>query len=204
MSADADKQMTKSPLDELTDDNTDWQVLSQDWQSQPYQKSDIEALIKQTRRRVFWAKTILALDLISTLSLIVLFFVGMVSDAWSVATSLYIGFGAIVSVAFCVYTFRFRMNVWRQVAQSPENAIPNAMANCQASIRYFEVCKWFAYILFPVANWYIYEVAKVNETPLLRGIVLANALILAVWGGCHYFQKKRHKEYIHLSSLNTK
>ena len=204
MSNDVDKQMTKSPLEQLTDGDADWQALSQDWQSQPYQKSDIKALIKQTRRRVLWSKSILALDLISTLALIVLFFVGLYQETLAIATLFYIGFGAIVSVAFCVYTFRFRFNVWRQVAQSPDNAIPNAMANCQASIRYLKVCKWFAYILFPVANWYIYEVAKVNETPLLRGIIFANALIIAVWGGCHYFQKKRHKEYIHLSSLNTK
>ena len=36
-----------------------WLSLSQDWQSQPYEKTDIQALLKQTKKR-----TLLALSLI--------------------------------------------------------------------------------------------------------------------------------------------
>ncbi|WP_448569771.1 hypothetical protein [Thalassotalea ganghwensis] len=204
MSEEGKKQMANSPLEQLTDDDLDWQNLSSDWQSQPFQKTDISALIKQTRRRVIWAKSLLVIDIVSTLSLIIMFFAGLWVLDWSFATLCYVAFGSVFSVIFCIYTVSIRLKAWRQMCQSPDKALENAIANCLSSVKYMKVCKLSVYILFPVVNWYIYELSKIKEVGAYEGYAYSNILLLSVWGIFEYYYRKSRTEYIHLSSLQTK
>ena len=67
----------KSPLDDQ------WQSLVDDWQSQPYQKVDIQALLKQSQKRTLGAKLLLLFDIVATLAIIIAFIVGYVGNTMS-------------------------------------------------------------------------------------------------------------------------
>ncbi|XQW84381.1 hypothetical protein ACOYR1_14750 [Thalassotalea piscium] len=171
-----------------------WAELAEDWQNQPYQKTDINKLIKQTRRRVFTAKCCVALDIIGTIVIVIAFFIMLFSEDEELATLYYLGFGGIASIAFCIHTVRFRIQGWRQLSDTPDKAIVNAIANCQSSIKYAQVCKFSCYGLLPAVNWYLYEIAHTHDKALWPSLVFINVFVAALWGVSHYFLRKRQNE----------
>jgi len=95
-----------------------WLSLSQDWQSQPYEKTDIQTLLKQTKKRTLLAKSLLLIDAIATLGLIIALLVGLYQGDWGTATIAYLAFGAITSVVFVYYEIKIRLRIWQHSCDS--------------------------------------------------------------------------------------
>ncbi len=177
----------------------EWLTISQDWQSQPFDKADIAALIKQTKRRMLQAKALLAFDVIGTFVLSVAVLYGFFYANWEVATLIYAGTASILSIIFVVYAVQIRLASWRLFAVEPENIINTAIVGCKASLQYIRLLKLSCYALFPLMNWYLYEVVTSKGKSLLIPLLIANGSILLMYIITHYYQVKREKE---LAQLN--
>lgn len=104
-----DTSLETSILDE------EWDNLTQDWQSQPVEKTDINALVKQTRNRTLWAKSIYVLNIIATLSLLVSFGYGVFKDEFGTPWNTYFGVGGLLSCIFVYYETKIRLAVWSKI-----------------------------------------------------------------------------------------
>ncbi|MGB1199121.1 MAG: hypothetical protein ACPG46_08730 [Thalassotalea sp.] len=181
--------------------NVSWDELTQDWQEQPYQKTDISELVKQTKRRVVVGKCCLVLDLVGTLGAIVAFIYGATLGGWKEPTLYYLGFGCIISAIFCFQTVKVRVQGWRQLKGSPDNAIANAIINCKSSIQYTQLSKYVCYLILPAANWYLFEIMSTSEKSVTPPLIFINVFLSVVWAISHYFFIKRSKELIQLKSF---
>lgn len=181
-----------------------WQALSQDWQSQPFDKVDIKALLKQTQKRTFWAKFLLALDIIATLAFIITVVVMWFNDSQDQATMAYLGFGAVISVVFVYYEVKYRLATWQQGAASPELAIENAINGIKSSISYIRLIKLFCFILLPAANWYVITITQQMDKPIWPSMLFINSFIVLIWGGADLFHRKRKLELANLRMVNSK
>lgn len=195
------EKVNQAPLQKNTEIDMQWAELAEDWQSQPYPKTDINKLIQKTKRRVIAAKCCLALDVLGTLAIIVYFLITLFSVEQNTATLYYLGFGSIVTVAFCIHTVRFRLQAWRQLSDSPDKAITNAIANCKSSVKYLQVCKLSCYLLLPAVNWYLYELSASADKPMWPPLLFINVFVGFVWGVSHYLLSKRKIELIQLNGL---
>lgn len=176
-----------------------WLTLSQDWQSQPYEKTDIQALLKQTRKRTLLAKSLLAIDVIATVGLIIALLVGLYQGDWGTATIAYLAFGAITSVVFVYYEIKIRLRIWQHSCDSPDKAVLNAIEGAESSIKYIKLIKLSCWLILPAANWYIYAMISGSEKSPWPPFFVINIVIVSLWLVSHWFHKKRTKE---LSQLN--
>ena len=176
-----------------------WLSLSQDWQSQPYEKTDIQALLKQTKKRTLLAKSLLLIDAIATLGLIIALLVGLYQGDWGTATIAYLAFGAITSVVFVYYEIKIRLRIWKHSCDSPDKAVANAIAGVESSIKYIKLIKLSCWLLLPAVNWYIYAMIGETEQSPWQPFFVINMVIVSLWLVSHWFHKKRTKE---LSQLN--
>ena len=176
-----------------------WLSLSQDWQSQPYEKTDIQALLKQTKKRTLLAKSLLLIDAIATLGLIIALLVGLYQGDWGTATIAYLAFGAITSVVFVYYEIKIRLRIWQHSCDSPDKAVANAIAGVESSIKYIKLIKLSCWLLLPAVNWYIYAMIGETEQSPWQPFFVINMVIVSLWLVSHWFHKKRTKE---LSQLN--
>jgi hypothetical protein len=176
-----------------------WLSLSQDWQSQPYEKTDIQALLKQTKKRTLLAKSLLAIDAIATIGLIIALVVGLYQGDWGTATIAYLAFGAITSVVFVYYEIKIRLRIWQHSCDSPDKAVTNAIAGVESSIKYIKLIKLSCWLILPAANWYIYAMIGGSEKSPWPPFFVINIVIVSLWLVSHWFHKKRTKE---LSQLN--
>lgn len=175
-----------------------WEILSQDWQSQPYAKADVEALLKQTRARTLWAKTLLILNIIATLFFIGMAATMMITGSEDTATMFYFIFAAIFSIVFVYYEVRIRLTVWRQFASSPEQAVDNAIKGLESSLKYIQLTKNFCWVLLPGGCWYAVEMAEQAEKSPWSGVIFVSIFISLIWAITHGFYLKRSKELKHL------
>jgi hypothetical protein len=186
-----DKEQLSSdeqPLDE------NWLLLSQDWQTQPYEKTDVSALLRQTKKRTLLAKSLLALDVLATLALVVALLVGLYQGDWGTATIAYLTFGSIGSLVFVYYEIKIRLYLWQHCCDSPDKAVANAISGIESSIRYIKLTKLSCYFLLPAVNWYLYAmIAESEKSPWLSFIVI-NSFIIGMWLLTHWFHLKRNKE----------
>lgn len=186
---------------EVFDDT--WAELSQDWQSQPYEKVDIKALLAQTRKRTFWAKFLLSLNILATISFIVVVIILWISDSQDTATMTYLIFGAVGSIIFVYYEINIRLNAWQQISVSPELAVKNAIKGVESSIQYIRLTKFSCWFLIPAGSWYVIEMAKQADKPIWLGLILMNGAVAVMWGITHCFHRKRNAELAQLKlSLN--
>jgi hypothetical protein len=203
-SADSDKELDKDnqtpPLDEQPLDEN-WLILSRDWQAQPFEKTDINKLLKQTKRRTLWAKSLLAIDIIATLGLIIALMVGLYQGDWGTATIAYFTFGSLGSVVFVYYEIEIRLRIWQRSCDSPDKAVENAIAGVESSIKYIKLIKWSCWLLLPVVNWYIYAMIEASEKSPLPAFIFINVFVLSMWLVTHWFHKKRDEELAQLSSV---
>lgn len=185
----------EKPLDE------DWLLLSQDWQTQPYEKTDIEVLLKQTKKRTLLAKSLLALDVIATISLFIALFVALYQGDWGRATVAYLAFGSIGSLVFVYYEIKIRLRIWQHCCDSPDKAVENAISGIESSIRYIKLIKLSCWLLLPVVNWYIYAMLEESEKSPWPPFLVINSFVIVMWSITHWFQLKRKKELMQLSSV---
>ena len=178
-----------------------WLSLSQDWQSQPYEKTDIQALLKQTKKRTLLAKSLLVVDVIATLGLIIALLVGLYQADWGTATIIYLAFGAITSVVFVYYEIKIRLRIWQHSCDSPDKAIVNAIAGVESSIKYIKLIKFSCWLLLPAVNWYIYAMIGETEKSPWPPFLVINMVIVNLWLISHWFHQKRTKELIQLSLI---
>lgn len=171
-----------------------WAELSQDWQSQPYQKVDVQALLVQTKKRTFWAKFLLSLNVLATIAFIVAVGVMWMNDSKDTATMIYLVFGSVGSIVFVYFEIKIRLTAWRQVAASPEHAIDNAIKGIESSISYIRLTKFSCYFLVPVGCWYLVEMAQQDGKSIWGGLLIMNSIIAVMWIITHYFHCKRNAE----------
>jgi hypothetical protein len=178
-----------------------WLSLSQDWQSQPYEKTDIQALLKQTKKRTLLAKSLLVIDVIATVGLIIALLVGLYQGDWGTATIAYLAFGAITSVVFVYYEIKIRIRIWQHSCDSPDKAVANAIAGVESSIKYIKLIKLSFGLLLPAVNWYIYAMIGETEKSPWPPFFVINMVIVSLWLISHWFHQKRTKELIQLSLI---
>jgi len=178
-----------------------WLELSQDWQSQPYEKADIQTLLKQTKKRTLQAKSLLALDIIATVGLFIALFVGLYQGDWGNATIAYLAFGSIGSLVFVYFEVKIRLQIWRQSCGSPDKAVANAIVGVESSIRYIKLIKLSCWLLLPAANWYIFVMLEESQKSPWPPFITMNSFVIVMWLITHWFHVKRKKELIQLSSV---
>lgn len=194
-----DKDNQKPPLDEQPLDEN-WLILSRDWQAQPFEKTDINKLLKQTKRRTLWAKSLLALDVIGTIGTFIALFVGLYQGGWGTTTIVFLAFAGITSMVFVYYEIKIRLRIWQHSCDSPDKAVANAIVGIESSINFIKLTKLSCWLVLPAANGYIYAMIEESEKSPLPAFIFINVFVLSMWLVTHWFHKKRDAE---LSQLNS-
>ena len=182
-------------------DNT-WAELTQDWQSQPYEKVDVQALLSQTKKRTFWAKFLLALNILATVCFIFVVIVMWLSNSQDKTTMTYLIFAAVGSVIFVYYEIKIRLIAWQQVSASPDMAVKNAIKGIESSINYIRLTKFSCWFLVPAGSWYVIEMAKQNDKSMWLGLIIMNVSVGVMWGITHLFHRKRKAELAKLKNTD--
>lgn len=185
------------PLDE------NWLLISKDWQSQPVPKTDIEQLLKRTRRRTNGAKTCFALNVIATLGLLIAFVYGSLSGQLGKPMNTYLGIGGLLSLVMVYYEMKIRLSAWKGLCDSPQKAIEHAITGCKSSMQYMMLTKASTVPFFFLMNWFIYTVGKTSDKPVLVAFIFANGFVVGVYIIADYLHQKRKKEYQQLLALKT-
>jgi len=178
-----------------------WLSLSQDWQTQPFEKTDIQVLLKQTKRRTLWAKLLLAFDIVATLAVIIAFMIGMYQGDWNNATITYLGVCGLLSAVFVYYEIQIRQQTWQHSCDSPDKAIQNAIAGCKSSIKYVLLIKYSTWLVFPVVNGYLFVMVSESDKSPWPAFIIVNFFVIAMWSISHFFHLKRNKELKQLMTL---
>ena len=179
-----------------------WAELTQDWQSQPYEKVDVQALLSQTKKRTFWAKFLLALNILATVCFIVVVIVMWLSNSQDKTTMTYLIFAAVGSVIFVYYEIKIRLIAWQQVSASPDMAVKNAIKGIESSINYIRLTKFSCWFLVPAGSWYVIEMAKQNDKSIWLGLIIMNVSVGVMWGITHLFHRKRKAELAKLKNTS--
>ncbi len=196
----SEKDKKHSPSDEQPLDE-DWLLLSRDWQAQPYEKTDIQALLKQTKKRTLLAKSLLAIDVVATIALIIALLVGLYQGDWGTATIAYFAFGSIGSLVFVYLEIKIRLRIWQHCCDSPDKAVENAISGIESSIRYIKLIKLSCWLLLPAVNWYIYAMLEESDKSPWPPFIFINVFVLVMWSITHWFHLKRKKELTQLCSV---
>ena len=178
-----------------------WAELSQDWQAQPTPKTDIQALLRQTRRRTYGAKFCFALNVIATLSLIVVFIYGLIDNQLGDPFNTYIGLGALISVFFVYFEIKIRAATWRQLCDSPDKAIENAVIACKSSMNYMRMTKYSFIPFLVLVNWFIFAIEETTEKSIIPPLLFVNGFMLVMFAIFEYLHRKRKKQYQQLLQL---
>jgi hypothetical protein len=196
------KDKTISPELSMLDEQ--WAEMSQDWQSQPFVKTDINKLLKQTKQRTLVAKLLLSLDIVATVGMIIAGLYMWINNSKDQATMIYLGGGGALSVIFVYFAVKFRVTAWRANCGSPDKAIEHAIAGCQSSLSYIKLIKFSSLVICPISNWYLYTASQQMSKSPMFGFIFLNGLLITVWLITHSFDLKRKKELKFLKSLDTK
>ncbi|NQY34496.1 MAG: hypothetical protein HRT37_05935 [Alteromonadaceae bacterium] len=187
---------------ELLDEQ--WLALTEDWQSQPYDKVDIKVLFNKTRRRILGAKCLLALDLVATLAMIVFMIIGFISDSFDMATLYFLVFGVVSSIVYIAYTIYIRSGTWALSEQSPTDVISTAIVGYKSSLKFIRLIKVSTIGMFFGTNIYLVVMNQVHEKPIIGALLLINILMAVMYTGAHYYQVKRQEELAHMQQFEIK
>ena len=187
-----------SPQDIFGDD---WQTLTQDWQAQPYKKSDIDKLLKRTKRRTFWAKALIWLNVIATIFIIGMTFVIYFYNDAGIATVSYLG---LMSVVFVYYEIKIRKATWKRACESPERAVDNAIRSCTSSLRYIRLIKIFYWAFVVIIIVFTNELSKEIGESFWQMLIEMLILVAICYGVTHWFQRKRLAELARLKQMKSK
>ncbi|GLX79259.1 hypothetical protein tinsulaeT_25990 [Thalassotalea insulae] len=172
-----------------------WLTLTQDWQAQPFEKTDISALLSQTKRRTWWAKGCFILNILATFLSLVGFIYGVVNGQLGQPINSFLGLGGLMSVFFVCYEFKIRRESWSKINNSPEQAIDNALAGYQSSLKYMLLTKWSCVPFAVLANWLVYSVAQQSGRLKLTELVFINLVLVSTFVVAEVLYRKRKKEY---------
>ncbi|NQZ21096.1 MAG: hypothetical protein HRT53_03485 [Colwellia sp.] len=193
------KDETLSPELSMLDEQ--WAEMAQDWQSQPFVKTDINKLLRQTKQRTLIAKLLLSLDIVATLGMLIVGLYMWINNSKDQATMIYLSGGGALSVIYVYFAVKFRVNTWRANCGSPDKAIEHAIAGCQSSLSYIKLIKLSCFVICPLSNWYLFTSSQqMSKSPMFAFIFL-NVLIIALWLITQTFYRKRNKELKFLKSL---
>lgn len=195
------KSETRAESSQIADET--WEKLSQDWQSQPYQSVNAHTLLAQTRKRTLWAKFLLAMNVVATISFIILVVVMWLGDSEDKTTLTYLIFAAVGSVIFVYYEIKIRLAAWQHVSASPNLAIVDAIKGIESSINYIRLTKFSCWFLVPSGSWYVFEMAKQGNSSVWLGLSIFNVSIAAMWGISDFFHRKRQTELTQLKNILT-
>ena len=180
----------------------DWLTMSEDWQSQPFTKIDIQRLSKQTQRRTLWAKVCLTLNTVVTLAIIMLFIYGLRQGDFSQTVNIYLGIGSMLSLIFTGYEFKIRLKAWQACCDSPDKAVQHAMTGIESSINYCRLTKLSMVALLMLLNWFFYAVSSQSEKNIWSVLIFVNGFILIVCIFTNIIQRKRKAEYQRLKIIS--
>jgi hypothetical protein len=201
-STDEEKQHDNESFD--TNDkpalDQEWLSMSEDWQTQPYEKVNVATLLAQTKRRTYWAKTLLAIDIIATLAVIMAFFIGLYKGDWGHALMLYLGIAVVISIFFVYIEIKIRLTTWKGDYKSPEQAIEVAISGCRSSIQYIKLIKLSLLPYIIIAPWFVIEMAEQTNKPVWKSIVLISVVFITTYVICNKFLRKRRQELKQLES----
>jgi hypothetical protein len=196
------KDETITPEFSMLDD--EWAEMTQDWQSQPFVKTDINKLLKQTKQRTLIAKLLLSLDILATMGMFVAGIYMWINNSKDEATIIYLVGGGALSVIFVYFAVKFRVTAWRANCGSPDKAIEHAIAGCKSSLSYIKLVKLSCFVICPVSNWYLFTASQEMSKSPMYGFIFLNALLIAIWLISHTFYAKRNKELKFLKSIHSK
>jgi len=187
---------TEQPLEQ------EWLTLAQDWQQQSFTKVDIDKLTKKTAKRLLKTKLIFAIDLMATIGIIIYFFYLWLFSTENTATVIYMAFAALTSPIYMYISYQMRIVSWRVGVGTPTSAISAAIEACNSSIQYLQLSKYCAFAFVIPLNWYIYTIKTAQNKPMLLGLILANSILLLMYGISDHMQKKRKNELAELKTIN--
>ena len=172
-----------------------WECLSQDWQSQPIVKTDIDKLLKQTRKRTRWAKSCYVLNVIATVGLMLSFLYGIYNNEFGKPWNTYLGLGGVLSLIFVYYERKIRINAWQQISNAPDKAVENALAGYRSSLKYMMLTKWSCLPFGILANWFVYSMGQENGKSTLGAFLFINIFLVVIYIGTEVIYRKRKKEH---------
>jgi hypothetical protein len=190
----------KLPIDDLVDLDETWAELAEDWQSQPYQKADISALLKKTKRRNRQSKLLFILDIAVTVLTLLAFCYGRYIAHWHEFTLSYLAIVALGSIGLVGYSYKIRIKAWRLIAQSPDKAIDTAIETCKSSIQYLKLIKYSCYFFIIPVNWYVWQMTIINNKSQLKGIIVSNLILLVIY---LWAVKRQRTRKVELNALNA-
>lgn len=197
---DNDLMNINSTVDELNDDidtsaiDEQWAALTQDWQDQPVEHTDVNALLKQTKRRTIKAKLLFGSNILATVGLLYSWLYGWLWGNWERPLVNYLGFGTVISIIFCYLEYKIRQKAWGNIDDTPDMAINNAIEGYYSSLNYIKLTKWSCLPFAVLANYHLYEVATEAEKSPVKGFIILNLFILVIYVITHAFGVKRQKE----------
>jgi len=181
-----------------------WAEMTNDWQSQPFTKTDINKLLKQTKQRTMWAKLSLALDIIATVGIIAVAIYMWLSGSQNQATIIYLGGSGVLSAIFVYFVVKIRLSTWKVNCGSPDKAITHAISACESSLNYIKLLKISCYVIWPFANWYIFALTQQTDKSPVSGFLFANVLIVVIWLITHKYYLQRASELKQLKKAVSK
>lgn len=185
----------KPPIDEQ------WDELVNDWQSQPYEKVDTDALVKKLKKRTRGAKLMLLSNVIATIGMFIGFIWSFYKQEPDNVLTIFLGVGGALSLIYTIVEIRIRTATWKMDATDPEQVFNKTLSGLEGSIQYAKLWLYTCYLMLPGMNWFIWEVSKTSEKNMLTGYLIANTLmILFIIGGLIY-QKRRKEELANLESF---
>jgi len=178
-----------------------WTAMTQDWQSQPVPKTDIIALLKQTKRRTLWAKACLGFNVLAMFGIFIAFFISLYRGEYGTPMNTYLGLAGLIMVILVYYETRIRLKTWRQCCDSPDKAIDNATISCKSSINYMILNKLSCIPFAVMGNWFVVATALENDRSMWKGLILLNVFLIVVYVVADRLHRKYKKEYQRLTSL---
>ena len=185
----------KPPIDEQ------WDELVNDWQSQPYEKVDTDALVKKLKKRTRGAKLMLLCNVLGTIAIFSVFIWSLVKQDPDHVVSIFSGVGGLLSLIYTVIEIKIRTATWKMDATDPEQVFNKTLSSLKGSVQYAKLWLFNCYLLIPGINWFLWEIGKTSEKDMLVGYLLANSINATFIIGGLIYQKRRKAELVNLQSF---
>ena len=184
----------QSPLKEESPLDDSWLAISRDWQEQPYEKANLDALVRKTRRRTWWAKACLVSNIIATAGMLLALLVGLYQGDWEMPHLVALAVLFAASVVYIYIEIKIRSAAWQLNDAGPDHALKAAISGGESSLQYARLMKWSWYLLIIPLNWYAYAMMEFREKITWKTFVFINGFLLVMYIGTHIYQKKRERE----------
>ncbi|WDE06463.1 hypothetical protein SG34_005955 [Thalassomonas viridans] len=192
----------QSPLNEESPLDDSWLAISQDWQEQPYEKANLDALVRKTRRRTWWAKACLVANILATAGMLVTLLVGLYRGDWETPHLVTLAVLFVSSVVYVYIEIKIRSAAWQLNDAGPDHALKAAISGGKSSLQYARLMKWSFYFLIIPLNWYAYAMMEFREKITWKTFAFINVFLLVMYICTHIYQKKRERELASLKQFS--